>query len=258
MFMHDLNLDALGLQVTAVVRTSSLLAFAVASTASSCSCPTCGTLSGRVHSHYVRTIADLPCHAQPVALRLTVRRFRCVSPDCLQTIFCERLPEVVGTHARTTGRLLLSHTLIGLALGGEAGARLAEELACPTSPDTLLRRVKQYSGEPLPEPRFVGVDDWAWRKGHNYGTILIDLERGRVIDILPGRDGAALAAWLKEHPKVEVITRDRWPAYAQAAGEGAPQAKQVADRWHLLKNLREMLERLLGRSAATVQEALQE
>jgi transposase len=214
MFAHDLNLDTIGLAITAAVRTPSLLAFAVASTAPSCPCPSCGVLSDRVHSHYLRTLADLPCHDQPVVLRLTVRRFRCISPACPQAVFCERLPEVVGPKARTTDRLLLSHSLIGLALGGEAGARLAEDLACPTSPDTLLRRVKQFDGESLPEPRFVGVDDWAWRKGHNYGTILIDLERGRVIDILPGRDGAALAAWLKEHPTVEVITRDRWSAYA--------------------------------------------
>jgi transposase len=258
MFTHDLHLDALGLQVTAVVRTPSLLAFAVASTVASCPCPTCGALSDRVHSHYVRTIADLPYHDQPVAWRLKVRRFRCVRPDCPRAVFCERLPEVVGTHARTTDRLLLSHRLIGMALGGEAGARLAEHLACPTSPDTLLRRVKQFDGESLPEPRFVGVDDWAWRKGQSYGTILIDLEQGRVIDILPGRDGWALAAWLKDHPRVELITRDRAAAFAQAAREGAPQAKQIADRWHLLKNLREMLERLLGRAAAQVQEALQE
>jgi transposase len=159
-------------------------------------------------------------------------------------------------HARTTTRLTDIHRLIGFALGGEAGARLAEGMALPTSPDTLLRRVKQYEGEPLSPPRFVGVDDWAWRKGQSYGTILIDLERGRVIDLLPGRDGSALAAWLKEHPGVEVITRDRWAAFAQAAAEGAPQAQQVADRWHLLKNLREAVERLFGRHAAQVRAIL--
>jgi transposase len=128
----------------------------------------------------------------------------------------------------------------------------------PTSPDTLLRRVKGAAEEPAPAPRYVGVDDWAVRKGQRYGTILIDLERGRVIDILPGRDGAALKAWLKDHPGVEVITRDRWAAYAQAATEGAPQARQVADRWHLLKNLREAVERLLERHSAPIRAALQE
>jgi transposase len=128
----------------------------------------------------------------------------------------------------------------------------------PTSPDTLLRRVKGASDEPAPPPRYVGVGDWAVRKGQRYGTILIDLERGHVIDILPGRDGAALKAWLKQHPGVEVITRDRWSAYAQAATEGAPEARQVADRWHLLRNLREAVQRLLERRSAPVRAALQE
>lgn len=128
----------------------------------------------------------------------------------------------------------------------------------PTSADTLLRRVKGAPEEPAPPPQYVGIDDWALRKGQCYGTIFIDLERGRVLDLLPGRDGAALKAWLKEHPGVEVITRDRWAAFTQAATEAAPQAKQVADRWHLLKNLREMVEQLLGKHTAQIRDALQE
>src|SRR5262249_55551546 len=156
--------------------------------------------------------------------RLVVRRFRCVEPGCPRVIFCERLPELLHPHARTTDRLSGAHRAIGFALGGEAGARLADHLDMPTSPDTLLRRVKGAPDEPAPPPRYVGVDDWAVRKGQRYGTILIDLERGQVIDILEGRDGGALKAWLKQHPGVEVITRDRWPAYAQAATDGAPQA----------------------------------
>src|SRR5262249_11552750 len=210
----------------------------------------------RVHSRYTRTVADLPCQDQAVAIRLTARRFRCPSPTCRTAIFCERIPQLLDVHARTTTRLTDIHGLIGLALGGEPGARLAQEMDVPTSPDTLLRRVKAYQGEPLPPPRFVGVDDWAWRKGRRYGTILIDLERGRVIDILEGRDGSALNAWLKEHPGVEVITRDRWSAFAAAAHEAAPQAKQVVDRWHLLKNLREAVEGLLERVSPQVREAV--
>jgi transposase len=126
----------------------------------------------------------------------------------------------------------------------------------PTSPDTLLRRIKSAPEAVGPLPRYVGVDDWAWKKGHRYGTILIDLERRCVIDILPGRDGEALKVWLREHPGVEVISRDRWAAFAQASTEAAPQAKQVADRWHLLKNLREAIERLLERRYSTVRDAL--
>jgi transposase len=228
------------------------------STAASASCPRCRTPSDRVHSHYRRTVADLPGHDRPVVIRLVVRRFRCINPDCPQVILCERLPELLDVHARTTIRLSDAHRAIGFALGGEAGARLAQRLDMPTSPDTLLRRVKDTPDQPAPAPRYVGVDDWAIRKGHRYGTILIDLERGRVLDILPGRDGEALKAWLKEQPGIEVITRDRAAAYAQAAAEGAPQAKQVADRWHLLKNLREAVELILVRLSATVREALSE
>jgi transposase len=128
----------------------------------------------------------------------------------------------------------------------------------PTSPGTLLRRVKGFPDGPSAPPRYVGVDDWALRKGRRYGTILIDLERGRVLGILPGRDGEARKAWLRDHPGVEVITRNRAAAYARAAAQGAPQAKQVADRWHLLKNRREAVEQVLGRLSAAVREAVRE
>jgi transposase len=128
----------------------------------------------------------------------------------------------------------------------------------PTSPDTLLRRVKHAPDEPGPPPRCVGIDDWAVRKGRRYGTILVDLERRRIIDLLPQRDGAALKTWLQAHPGIEVITRDRSAAFAQAVTEAAPQAKQVADRWHLLKNLRETIEGLLKRLSGIVAEAFRD
>jgi len=138
-----------------------------------------------------------------------------------------------------------------MALGGEPGARLAAKLGMPTSPDTLLRRVKQPRPIPAPAraPRVIGVDDWALRKGQTYGTIIIDLERSEVVELLPGRDGSELKTWLGQHPEVEILSRDRWVSYADAATEAAPQAKQVADRWHLLKNVREALERFLDRYA---------
>src|SRR5262245_20109592 len=258
---HVLSLavpPAAGLRLDDLVLTPSTAVALLASTCPTAACPRCATFSDRVHSRYRRTVADLPCRDRPVVLRLIVRRFRCARPDCSQAIFCERLPGLLDAHARSTAQLTAAHRAIGLALGGEAGARLADRLDMPTSPDTLLRRVKDGAHEPAAPPRYVGVDDWALRKGQRYGTILIDLERGRVLDIFEGRDGSALAAWLQERPGVEVITRDRWAAFAQAATEGAPQARQVADRWHLLKNLREVIERLLGRCAAEVRAALQE
>jgi transposase len=221
-------------------------------------CPRCGVPSDRIHSRYRRTAADLPLRGRHVALRLVVRRFRCTHPDCPQEIFCERLPHLLEPHARATARLTDAHRDIGFAAGGEAGARLATRLAMPTSPDTLLRRVQNAPAEPSDVPRYVGVDDWAIRKGQRYGTIVVDLERGRVLDLLPGRDGTALEAWLKGHPGVEVVSRDRWAAFAQAATAGAPAAGQVADRWHLLKNLREAVEKLFDRLYSKLRPALQE
>src|SRR5262245_24522656 len=247
-----------GLRLDDLILTPDVAVALVASTAPAADCPRGGTPSRRLHSHYRRTVADLPCQDRMVALRLVVRRFRCSQPGCPQTVFCERLPGLLAAHARSTDRLASAHRAIGLALGGEAGRRLPARLDMPTRPDTLLRRVKNTPDEVDPPPRYIGVDDWAMRKGQRYGTIIIDLERGRVLELLPGRDGTALKAWLKEHPGVEVITRDRWAAFAQAAAEAAPQARQIADRWHLLKNLREAVERLLTRVSSDVHEALRQ
>jgi transposase len=167
-------------------------------------------------------------------------------------VFCERLPAVLAAHARSTGRLTDTHRAIGFALGGEAGARLCEHLAVPTSPDTLLRRVKAAATAEGPAPRVLGVDDFAFRKGRTYGTILVDLERRRVVDLLPDRTADALADWLRRHPGVEIVSRDRASAYAEAAAAAAPGATQVADRWHLLGNLRETVERLAQERTAAL------
>lgn len=210
-------------------------------------CPSCGRPSRRVRSRYVRTLADKPLGGRPLCLRLTVRRFACANRTCPRAIFTEPIDDLAPSRARTTADLADAHAAIGLAVGGEPGARLARALDMPTSPDTVLRRVKALELDPGPPPRYVGVDDWAIRKGQNYGTAVVDLERGRVVALFPGRDGEGLAAWLRANPQVEVLSRDRWPAYAKAATEAAPQATQVADRWHLLKNLREAVEGLLAR-----------
>ena len=252
----DLNLPSTGLAIIDVAQTPSLLIVRIASTNRSAVCPRCGRLSDRVHSRYTRTLADLPAHDRPVVFRLTVRRFRCTAPDCPRTIFCERLPGLVAPHARTTQRLTDIHRLIGLAVGGEAGSRLANHLDIPTSPDTVLRRVLQATEESAPPPRFIGIDDWAWCKGRRYGTIVVDLERGRVIDLLPDRNAETLKQWLSAHPGVELISRDRWTEYTRAATEAAPEARQVADRWHLLKNLREAIERLFERRWDQIAQAL--
>jgi transposase len=209
-----------------------------------------------VHSRYTRRLDDLPCLGRSVRLQVAVRRFVCPQPDCPRRIFSERLPGFAAPWARATDRLRQTQTDIGSSLGGEAGARLAARMAITASPDTLLRRVKRLENRPTGPTRVVGIDDWAWRKGQCYGTIVVDLERGDVIDLLPDRDADTVAAWLKVHPGIEVVSRDRSAAYAEAATEGASRAVQVADRWHLLENLREAVERVLGRHSAAVNAAL--
>jgi transposase len=220
-------------------------------------CPTCGEASQRVHSRYVRRLADLPWHGIPVEVELVSRKFFCDTGKCSCRIFTERLPETVPCYGRRTLRLSAAHRQIAHALGGEAGARLAGALGLATSADTLLRRLLQppVEREEIPTPRCLGVDEWAWRKGKTYGTLLCDLERGGVVDLLPERSAESLAAWLKAHPGVEVISRDRSPLFAEGARLGAPNAIQVADRWHLFRNLTDALQKILERQHARLRGA---
>lgn len=221
-------------------------------------CPACNRASDRVHSQYVRHLADLPWHGVPVEIELHTRRFFCDTPGCQRRIFTERFPATTGCRARRTHRLLSAHRLIALALGGEAGARLARELGLLTSADTLLRRLKTGRGDPeVPTPRYLGVDDWAWKKGQRYGTLLCDLERGCIVDLLPERSAESLAEWLRRHPGVEVISRDRAGVYAEGAATGAPGAVQVADRFHLFKNLTDALQRILERHHGRLRRAVE-
>ena len=215
-------------------------------------CPDCGSVADRPHSSYVRALADLPWADLLARIRLRVRRFFCDHRPCPRTTFTERLPALVAPHARRTGRLATAQAAAGLALGGAAGARLAAKHHMPTSRNTILRLIRRVPPPPVPAPRVIGLDDWAKRKGHQYGTIVVDLETHAPIDLLDDRLAETVTTWLQAHATVEVISRDRAGAYAAGATAGAPTAIQVADRFHLLKNLRETIELELSQRGARI------
>src|SRR5215213_4761137 len=220
-------------------------------------CPLCGRGSSRVHSRYARTVSDLPWHGISVELEVRARRFFCDEPSCERKIFCERLPDVAA-RARKTARLEEALLAIALELGGRAGARLALELGIVAARDALLRRIKGASLPEVGKVRVLGVDDFAFKKGSTYGTILVNLEDHKVVDLLPERSQESLVTWFGTHPaaaEVEVATRDRSNIYREGLAKGAPGARHVADRWHLLHNLTLTLEEYLLQKRPVLREA---
>lgn len=234
-----------GCAVDEVRLTASTVILVAHTTAATGACPLCGQRSSRVHSHYQRTPRDLPFGTRPVRLLVRVRRFFCDQSTCSRRTFAERLPDLLPVNAQRTARFSAGVRALGFASNGEAAARISHTLQLPLSPDTVLRSLRQAPLPDRPSPRVLGVDDFAFRKRHTYGTVLVDLERHQPVDVLPDRTAATLAAWLEAHAGVEVVARDRSTEYARGAKDGAPTALQVADRWHLLQNVREALERAL-------------
>ena len=207
-------------------------------------CPLCHGPTHRVHSHYERTLKDLPLAQFSLVILLVVGKFFWLNEHCHRRIFTERLPEIVAPWARRTARYAQKLKTMGLALGGSVAARLPSQLGYGYSRDSILRLIANLPLPATATPRILGVDDFAFRKGHHYGTILVDLEAHQPIVLLPDRTAETLATWLKEHPGVEILSRDRSQTYKSGMSNGAPDAIQVADRFHLLKNLEETLEKV--------------
>lgn len=246
-----------GLTLESLAVGPSGLTIRAATTSARARCPACGLASSRVHSKYERTASDLPWRGISVALKIRVRKFFCRNRSCERSIFCERLSEV-AVRARKTGRLEEALLAIALQLGGRAGARLASELGLLVGRDALLSRAKNVAHVHAEKVRVLGVDDFAFKKGNAYGTILVDLERRRVVDLLPECSQGSLVTWLNRHPGVEVATRDRSRAYKEAVAKGAPGAAQVADRWHLLHGLTLALEEFLLQKRSVLRDAVSE
>jgi transposase len=220
-------------------------------------CPSCTAISSHVHGYYTRTVADLPWAGVPVQLQLSVRRFVCTHPDCPRRTFSEPLPEVVAPSARRSVRLANEQRHLGLQVGGAMAARIAQRQGMPVSQATIVRLIRRTRLSEPATPSLLGVDEWAYRKRQDFKTILVDLSTRRPIELLSDASAATFASWLEAHPGVEIIARDRAGTFAEGARQGAPDAVQVADRFHLMQNLRTAIEEILKQMVDVRQVAAQ-
>jgi transposase len=241
-----------GLQVERVLITAEVVHMEVRRTARTASCPGCGRRSRRVHSHYTRRVADEPVGGRPVEIHLQIRRFRCDTRNCPRRTFAEQVPQLAGRRGRRSVPLLRFLQDVGLTIGGRPGARFAERRTIAVSRMTLIRLVRAQPMPALPTPRVLGVDDFSLRRRHRFGTVLVDVAASKVVDLLPDRMANSLSTWLEQHEPPELICRDRAGDYANGARRGAPDAVQIADRFHIACNSSQVLERVLHRHATAL------
>ncbi len=209
-------------------------------------CPVCGTPARRIHSRYERTIWDLSVQNVQVVLHLHVRKFYCDRPGCPRRIFVERLPQVTSAHGRFTFGLRESLGQLGREQGGASGARSATLLGMQVTARAILRFMHTLPLPPITSPRIIGLDEWAWKRGQRYGAIVVDLEGNKPIALLPDRSQQTVIHWLKRYPTIIIVARDRSKEFAAAITEALPEAKHVADRWHVAKNLTEHLDKVVS------------
>ena len=214
---------------------------------SGCACPKCGVVSRRVHARYERRVRDLPIQGERVLVRLRCRKFVCRNPCCAQRIFCERFGPALPAFARSTARLERALAALALATSANLAARLGRILGLPGSARSILRAAHRFE-PPVTSAAHIAVDDFAFRRGRSYGTLIVDLDTRQPIELLPDRGRDRLVAYLEAHPEVSLMTRDRDPRYAEAIRLAAPRAVVIADRWHLIRNLADAFERLVARS----------
>jgi transposase len=239
-----------GFHLVGLDRIDGILTVTIVSTQLSPCCPLCGKTATRMHSCYTRHAADLPCGGQSVRLLIQARKYFCEETTCARKIFVERLTPFIDPRARVTRRLFQIVQVIGLATGGRLGVRVTDRLGIHTTRQTILRRIMALPPIPVGQVIELGIDDFSFKRGRTFGTLLVDLQSRRVLDVLPDRKAETAAAWMTVHPEIRLVSRDRGGDYAKAAASGAPQAQLCADRFHLLKNLGEALEGVLARHLA--------
>jgi len=230
------------LKIANIHSSPSLIHIQMVSETKSAVCPTCGKRSKKVHSTHLRNAQDLPVLDHGVVLNILAKRYFCSNIDCTETVFMEQYDQFMGRYSRYTNRCKDFITRLALATDAETASKILKSLHIKASGDSLLRYVRSM-GDALYLPRVtgIGVDDWAYRKRHTYGTVIVDLATHQPLELLESRDGKAFKTWLQEHPEITLVARDRASAYASAVDEVLPDAIQIADRFHISKNLLDAL-----------------